>query len=72
MMKADPADRFEYWEYLFTTRPNIGWIWGLAPLSGVILDVILAIMIVLSMNFVRKSGYFQVSAVFHFCFVRSA
>ena len=63
-MEADTAHRFEYWEYLFTTRPNIGLLWGFAPLSGVILDVILVIMVVLSMNFVRRGGYFQVGVIF--------
>ena len=60
-MQDDPLKRFQYWEYLFTNRPGIGWLWGLAPLSGIVLDVVLAIMFVCSMNFVRRGGHFQVS-----------
>ncbi|GFN95781.1 NADPH oxidase 5 [Plakobranchus ocellatus] len=44
---------------LFTTDAKIGWVAHLAPLTGVILDVILLIMFVASMPFVRRSGYFQ-------------
>ena len=50
-----------YWEYLFTLRSRIGWIGpGFAFLSGVILDVILIIMVICSMPFIRRKGYFRV------------
>ncbi|KAK3691612.1 hypothetical protein RRG08_048730, partial [Elysia crispata] len=44
---------------LFTTDAKLGWIGHLAPLTGVILDIILIIMVVASRPFVRRSGYFQ-------------
>ncbi|KAK7481433.1 hypothetical protein BaRGS_00027284, partial [Batillaria attramentaria] len=47
------------WEILFTLKTGIGWIHGFAPLSGVILDVILAVMFICSMDFVRRSGFFE-------------
>ena len=40
------------------------WPWGFAPLSGVLLLVILLVMVVMSQSFVRKSGYFE---LFHWC-----
>ncbi|GFS14111.1 NADPH oxidase 5 [Elysia marginata] len=46
-------------EILFTTDAKIGWIGHLAPLTGVILDVILLTIVVASRPFVRRSGYFQ-------------
>ncbi|CAF1211376.1 unnamed protein product [Adineta ricciae] len=45
--------------YMFTTTPDIGWIGGFAPLSGVILWVILAIIVVFSMQWIRRGGHFQ-------------
>ena len=52
----------EFWRWLFTLDSGIGWIGpGFAYVSGVVLDVILTIMVVCSMSFVRKNGYFQVS-----------
>ncbi|CAF3973602.1 unnamed protein product [Rotaria sp. Silwood2] len=45
--------------YMFTTIPNIGWFSGFAPLSGVILCVILAIIVFCSMEWIRRSGHFE-------------
>ncbi|XP_070178601.1 NADPH oxidase 5-like isoform X2 [Littorina saxatilis] len=47
-------------EILFTLKADVGWVFGFAPLSGVILDVILAVMVICSMDFVRRSGFFEV------------
>lgn len=46
--------------FQFTTKPNIGWVGGFAPLSGVLLCVILAVMVICSMQWIRRGGYFQV------------
>ena len=48
--------------FQFTTRPSIGWISGFAPLSGVILSVILLSIVICSMQWIRRGGHFQVSA----------
>uniref|UniRef100_A0A2C9KFB3 NADPH oxidase 5 n=1 Tax=Biomphalaria glabrata TaxID=6526 RepID=A0A2C9KFB3_BIOGL len=47
-------------EVVFTTKANIGWIAGLAPLTGVVLCVVLLVMVLLSLPVVRRSGYFEV------------
>ncbi len=45
----------------FTTIPGIGWIGGFAPISGVILCVILAIIAIFSMNCIRYKGHSRVN-----------
>ncbi|CAF1434112.1 unnamed protein product [Adineta steineri] len=45
---------------MFTTTPHIGWVGGFATLSGIILSIVLAIIIIFSMNWVRRKGYFQI------------
>jgi hypothetical protein len=44
----------------FTTVPDIGWVGGFAPISGLILSVILGIMIICSMDWMRHKGHFEV------------
>ncbi|CAH1788924.1 unnamed protein product, partial [Owenia fusiformis] len=63
------VNSFTYMEYLFTTKPAIGWIAGLAPLSGVALDLVLIIMLICSMPFVRRGGHFQVFYWTHLLYV---
>ncbi|CAF4221190.1 unnamed protein product, partial [Adineta steineri] len=46
--------------FMFTTYPDIGWIGGFTPLSGIILCIILAIIIICSMKWIRHGGHFQV------------
>lgn len=53
--------KLNLFEILFTLKAKVGWFYGFAPLSGVILDVILLIMFICSMEFVRRSGCFEVS-----------
>ena len=52
------------WEYLFTTKPGIGWIPpGLGYITGDILIVVLTIIVICSLSAVRASGYFQVKCI---------
>ncbi|CAF1075995.1 unnamed protein product [Rotaria sordida] len=53
-------DDYSWATYMFTTKPDIGWIGGFAPLSGVILCVILIVIIICSMQWIRRGGYFQI------------
>ena len=46
--------------FMFTTKPDVGWVGGFAPLSGVILCIILAIIVICSMQWIRRGGHFQV------------
>ncbi|XP_032089065.1 NADPH oxidase 5 [Thamnophis elegans] len=48
------------WEYLFTTRPGIGWIHGTASLTGLLLQLLTSLMLVCSTTLVRRSGHFEV------------
>ncbi|CAF1090636.1 unnamed protein product [Rotaria sp. Silwood1] len=41
-------------------RPGIGWVGYFASLSGVILCAILAVMIIGSMQWIRRGGHFQI------------
>lgn len=49
-------------EYLSTTKPDIGWVAGLAPLTGWILWIALLTMIITSLPFIRRTGHFEVIA----------
>ncbi|KAI5614848.1 NADPH oxidase 5 [Silurus asotus] len=51
---------YNMWEYLFTTRPGIGWVQGTASITGFVLLVIICLMVVCSSTFVRRSGHFEV------------
>uniref|UniRef100_A0A670ZI50 NADPH oxidase 5 n=1 Tax=Pseudonaja textilis TaxID=8673 RepID=A0A670ZI50_PSETE len=51
---------YHLWEYLFTTRPGIGWIRGTASLTGLLLQLLISLMLVCSTTLVRRSGHFEV------------
>lgn len=50
-----------YFRFLFALDLGIGWFAGSACLTGWILIVIIAIMLVLSMSFIRRTGNFEVT-----------
>lgn len=52
-----------YLSLLFSPSLAIGWLAGLACLSGWLLCLVLVLMLVLSMNFIRRSGKFEVLSV---------
>ncbi|CAK6432103.1 unnamed protein product [Pipistrellus nathusii] len=51
---------FQFWELLLTTRPGIGWVHGLASLTGVALLLLLLLMFACSSSCIRRSGHFEV------------
>ncbi|KAJ8344418.1 hypothetical protein SKAU_G00317470 [Synaphobranchus kaupii] len=57
------------WEYLFTTRPGIGWVGGMASITGVLLQLIISLMVVCSSTFVRRSGHFEVFYWSHLSYI---
>ena len=59
----DNPAQLKYWEFIFTFRSQIGLIPGFAYLSGVFLVLALIIIFVCALPFIRRNGYFQVSAV---------
>lgn len=50
-----------WYDFLFTTYLDIGWIGGAASISGWILLGILALMIITAQPFMRRSGMFEVN-----------
>ncbi|XP_065834073.1 NADPH oxidase 5-like isoform X2 [Oscarella lobularis] len=63
-----PNSTDHYWEYLFTTKKDFGWVNGSAGISGLVLCVILTIMIVCSQPCIRRKGYFEVFYWSHMLF----
>jgi len=49
-----------YAELLFTTKSNIGWVFGTAMPTGWILLIILIVIEIFAMPCIRKKGFFQV------------
>ncbi|XP_059495176.1 NADPH oxidase 5 [Stegostoma tigrinum] len=60
---------YQLWEYLFTTRPGIGWIYGTASITGVILLLLIILMLICSSTFVRRSGHFEVFYWTHLSYI---
>ena len=59
------STHYSFPEWLFTDRPGLGGtVRGLANPTGVALFAILAVIIVSSMKWVRKGGYFEASETF--------
>ena len=53
---------YSFADWLFTTKPGLyGIIHGIANPTGVALMIVLTIMVISSMKWVRKGGYFEVS-----------
>lgn len=59
-VQMSETSEYSLWEYVFTTRPGIGWVQGTASVTGVVLQVLICLMVVCSMTFVRRSGHFEV------------
>ncbi|XP_072023995.1 NADPH oxidase 5-like [Amphiura filiformis] len=47
-------------DYLFTTKPGIGWVFGTANVTGWALLFVLAVIVLCSTPCIRRKGYFQV------------
>jgi hypothetical protein len=60
---------FSYAELLFTTRSNIGWVFGTAMPTGWALVLVLLVMVIFSMPCVRKKGYFKLFYLSHKLYV---
>lgn len=59
-----------YYEWLLTMKPGVfGLIPGIANVTGVALIVILTLMVLCSMSFVRRGGYFEVFYFTHLLYV---
>uniref|UniRef100_A0ACB8E514 Uncharacterized protein n=1 Tax=Sphaerodactylus townsendi TaxID=933632 RepID=A0ACB8E514_9SAUR len=66
---SQAKDSYCLWEYLLTTRPGIGWVYGTASLSGLFLQLLVALLFVCSCPFVRKGGHFEVFYWTHLSYV---
>ena len=55
------AEPWSYYEWLLTMKPGIfGLIHGIANPTGISLMIVMTIMVVCSLPFVRRGGYFEV------------
>ncbi|XP_034144003.1 NADPH oxidase 5 isoform X2 [Esox lucius] len=68
-VQMSQSGSYTVWEYLFTTRPGIGWVWGSASVTGVVLQLMICLMVVGSSTFVRRSGHFEVFYWSHLSYV---
>ncbi|KAL4613406.1 NADPH oxidase 5 [Arapaima gigas] len=66
---SDGRHAYRLWEYLLTTRPGIGWVGGLASVTGVLLQFIICLMVLCSCPFVRRSGHFEVFYWSHLSYI---
>ncbi|XP_062998451.1 NADPH oxidase 5 isoform X1 [Elgaria multicarinata webbii] len=66
---SQTKDSYQLWEYLFTTRPGIGWIYGTTSITGLVLQLLICVMLVCSSTFVRKSGHFEVFYWTHLSYI---
>uniref|UniRef100_A0A3P8X2M1 NADPH oxidase 5 n=1 Tax=Cynoglossus semilaevis TaxID=244447 RepID=A0A3P8X2M1_CYNSE len=68
-VQMSETSEYSLWEYVFTTRPGIGWVQGTASVTGVVLQVLICLMVVCSMTFVRRSGHFEVFYWSHLSYI---
>lgn len=68
-VKMTESGEYSLWEYVFTTRPGIGWVKGTASVTGVVLQVLICLMVLCSSTFVRRSGHFEVFYWSHLSYV---
>jgi len=67
---CETGERWGYADWMFTTQPGVlGLVGGYANPTGVALIIILTVMVVCSMSFVRRSGYFLVFYFSHLNYV---
>uniref|UniRef100_A0A4W3IC88 NADPH oxidase 5 n=1 Tax=Callorhinchus milii TaxID=7868 RepID=A0A4W3IC88_CALMI len=60
---------YRLWEYLLTTRPGIGWVYGTASITGIVLQLLIVVMLICSSTFVRRSGHFEVFYWTHLSYI---
>ncbi|XP_066446091.1 NADPH oxidase 5 [Eleutherodactylus coqui] len=67
--KAINPGSYTFWEYLLTLRPGIGWVYGSASITGILLQLLICLMLVCSSTFVRKGGHFEVFYWTHLSYI---
>ncbi|XP_018422903.1 PREDICTED: NADPH oxidase 5 [Nanorana parkeri] len=60
---------FTFWEYFLTLRPGIGWVYGSASITGILLQLLICLTLVCSSTFVRKGGHFEVFYWTHLSYI---
>uniref|UniRef100_A0A4W3I8D7 NADPH oxidase 5 n=1 Tax=Callorhinchus milii TaxID=7868 RepID=A0A4W3I8D7_CALMI len=66
---AEFSSSYRLWEYLLTTRPGIGWVYGTASITGIVLQLLIVVMLICSSTFVRRSGHFEVFYWTHLSYI---
>ncbi|XP_073506965.1 NADPH oxidase 5 [Phyllobates terribilis] len=67
--KAINPGSYTFWEYFLTLRPGIGWVYGSASITGILLQLLICLMQVCSCTFVRKGGHFEVFYWTHLSYI---
>ncbi|KAM4039768.1 NADPH oxidase 5-like isoform 2-T4 [Anomaloglossus baeobatrachus] len=67
--KAINPGLYTFWEYFLTLRPGIGWVYGSASITGILLQLLICLMQVCSSSFVRKGGHFEVFYWTHLSYI---
>jgi predicted ferric reductase len=49
-----------WWEYIFTTKTDLGWVNGTAGITGVLLCLTVIVMLCCSQPAIRRNGFFEV------------
>lgn len=58
--KISDITTISYIDFLFSINLGIGWFFGTACITGWILVIILTVMLIFTLNFVRRTGNFEV------------
>ncbi|XP_074657315.1 NADPH oxidase 5-like [Tubulanus polymorphus] len=59
-------EHFTYYDYLLTTKPGLGWVYGTASITGLALLALLALIVTCALPCVRGRGRFQLFFWTHF------
>jgi hypothetical protein len=59
---------YSWADSMFTARAQIGWL-HVTPILGVVLSIVLSIMVICSLQFVRRGAHFEVFYLTHLLYI---
>ncbi|CAF1361000.1 unnamed protein product [Rotaria magnacalcarata] len=60
LVHSNLEPHYTWAEYMFTTRPGIGWVGSFASISGIIIFMTFIIMFIFSLQWIRRGGHFEI------------
>ncbi|XP_062510064.1 NADPH oxidase 5-like [Corticium candelabrum] len=60
VITSQPNATYEWWEYAFTARTDLGWVSGTAGITGFLLFLMILTMVSCSQPAIRRNGFFEV------------